>query len=388
LFFAGAVAAQPWRFGEPVPVTGAAGPGVFHHLESAGRRNLAVSGDRVAVIWEDNRGGTPAIHLAAKAIGADAFDPDLQISGGREAYEPALAPLGAGRFVMAWEEGGEVLARVFAARPGPVLRLGEGGQASLDVDDGRLFVVWAESRGPVSRIRAARLEATKQDALEVAQGCVVDPGLPEAGQLYPAVAGTRDGLLVAWEDRRWGHTAIMWAQGGGDCGFSRPRVLNEVPPARDLPYGKGYGVARVALARFGPDAVAAVWEDKRDFLTGYDVFSAFSVAGRGFGANHRVQDDFGGNSRQWHAAVAGHREGSLVAAWDDDRDGTSDLWLSWREDDGWSDDLAVPGASGDGEQAHPAIALDIAGNLHVAWVARSELNGPTRLLYLMARAAE
>jgi hypothetical protein len=388
LLAAARVVAQPWSFGEPVAVTAAVGTGVFHHLESAGRRSIATSGDRVAVIWEDDRSGTPEVYVAMKNAGTAGFGDELRVSSGGEAYEPALAPLGTGRFVAAWEEGGEVFVRVLGKQPGPLLRLGAGGQASLDAADGRVLAVWAEPRGRVSQIRLARLEATAGEALALAATCVVDPQPPEAEQLYPAVVGIANSPLVAWEDRRRGHTVIMWARGDGACGFSMPVLLNEVSPTRDLPYGKGYGVARVALARFGRDAVAAVWEDKRDFRNGYDIFGALSADGRVFGANHRVQDDFGGNSRQWHAAVAGRRDGTLVVAWDDDRDGTSDLWLSWREGEAWSDDLAVPGASGAGEQAHPALALDGEGNLHLAWVARSEPNGPTRLLYLVARPAD
>lgn len=389
LLAAAGVSAQPWRFGEPVPVTPVAGHRVFHHLESAGRRNIAASGDRVGVIWEDDRSGTPEVYVAMKTAGSDGFDDDLRVSGGSEAYEPALAPLGAGDFVAAWEENGEIFARVLGDRPGPPLRLGEGTQASLDVADADVLVVWSEPRGEVSQIRFARLARLPQDALAPRETCVVDPRPPAAGQLYPAVVASRDGPLVAWEDRRRGHTVILWSLGeAAGCGFKAPALLNEVSPTRDLPYGKGYGVARVALARFGPSAVVAVWEDKRDFRNGYDIFAALRADGPAFGANHRVQDDFGGNSRQWHAAVAGDDDGTLVAAWDDDRDGTSDLWLSWREGDGWSDDLAVPGASGGGEQAQPALALDGKGNLHLAWVARQEVNGPTRLLYLMAPAAE
>lgn len=380
--------AQPWSFGAPVEVTAAPGPGVFHHLESAGRRSIAASGERIAVIWEDDRSGRPEVYAAIKPVAATGFSGDFRVSTGGEAYEPAVAALGAGRFVAAWEEAGEIVLRVLGEQPGPPARLGEGAQPSLDVADGQILAVWAEPDGRASRIRLARVDVLTGDALVPATGCVVDPQPPQAGQLYPAVAGTRDGPLVAWEDRRRGHTVIMWSRGDAGCRFSPPALLNEVSPKRNLPYGKGYGVARVALARFGPTAVAAVWEDKRDFRNGYDIFAALSAEGHGFGPNHRVQDDFGGNSRQWHAAVAGASDGTLVAAWDDDRDGTSDLWLSWRDGDAWSDDLAVPGASGAGEQSHPTLAVDAEGRLHLAWVARAEVNGPTRLMYLAARPAE
>lgn len=59
--------ATPWQFEKPVAVTAVTGPGIFHHLESSGRRNIAVSANSVAVAWEDERDGTPRIYLAQNA---------------------------------------------------------------------------------------------------------------------------------------------------------------------------------------------------------------------------------------------------------------------------------------------------------------------------------
>ena len=100
--------AQPWEFEQPVAVTDVQGEGIFHHLESAGRRNIAVAGDTVAISWEDNRYETPAIFLAHKARQSDAFSKAIRISGEGDAYEPSLSALGGNRFAIAWEEAGHV----------------------------------------------------------------------------------------------------------------------------------------------------------------------------------------------------------------------------------------------------------------------------------------
>ena len=93
--------------------------------------------------------------------------------------------------------------------------------------------------------------------------------------------------------------------------------------------------------------MVAVWLDKRDFLSGYDVYAAFSSdGGRSFGRNLKVQDGFGENIAQWHAAVAANNQGRVVAVWDDDRDGNSDIWLANWTGKGYSDNVAVPAASG------------------------------------------
>lgn len=152
-----------------------------------------------------------------------------------------------------------------------------------------------------------------------------------------------------------------------------------------MPYGKGSGVARVALATHGSTDVFAVWSDKRNFREGYDIYGADWSPQGGFGSNVRVQDDFGGVASQWHASIAGLATGTLVVAWDDDRNGDPDIMLSWLTSEGWSDDTPLPGAMGAGVQSHPSITLDADGNLHAVWTERETVNGPTRLRYVIGR---
>ena len=151
-----------------------------------------------------------------------------------------------------------------------------------------------------------------------------------------------------------------------------------------MKFGRGTGSARVALAAAGNKRIMAVWSDKRDFLSGYDVYGAWSDdGGKTFGKNQKVQDSFGDSIAQWHPAVAANDAGLVAVAWDDDRDGTSDIWLSWPTESGWADNVAITGASGPGTQNNPAIALDNAGNLHVAWIAKEDANGATQIFYAL-----
>lgn len=384
--------ATPWEFSEAMAVT-PAGPGVFHHLESAGRRNLATSDDSVAVVWEDNRDGSPRVYAARKGMAEEGFSAALRLSGEGESFEPAIAPLGGGRFAAAWEEDGRVRLRIFSEKgPGPVFELeGEHAvQPSLTVRNGALYLVAAEREGRFTRIRLHRFEVDSEGALKQTAACPVDAEPPKDSQLYPALAIQRDRLVVAWEDRRPGHTIILAADSPADepCEFTPSRRISERPKGGgDLPYGSGHGVARVALAVYGEDRVLAAWADKRNFREGYDIYAVHWQPAKGFGSNEPVQDAFGGVARQWHAAAAGTGDGQLVVAWDDERDGDANVMLSWREDGVWSDDQPLPPASGEGEQSHPAITFDAHGNLHAAWVHRDAAGGPTRLLYAMGRAA-
>jgi len=384
--------AQPWKFDEPVTVTKTHNKKIFHHLESAGRHNIAVSADTIAVAWEDNRDGTPRIYLARKARSSREFSQEVKISGKGDAFEPSLIALDNHQFALAWEEDARIHARlVTPAKLGPVIILGERDamQASLASHDQQLLLVYSRRDGRFGRIWMQAIEIDGQ-TLHPKHGCAVDADPAQDEQLYPAVVSLADRIIVAWEDRRPGHTIIMTAQNSDlkSCRFNSPQRISEGSSRSNPTYGKGHGVARVALAQYGTGQVLAAWADKRDFREGYDIYSANYRPGNKqlFGPNLKVQDSFGGIAQQWHTTVAGDPSGRLVVGWDDKRDGDANIMLSWREDDGWSDDVAVPGADGTGEQNHPTISLDREGNLHLAWIERTTVNGPTRLRYLFGQA--
>jgi len=373
-----------WEFSPPLEVGAAAGKTVFHHLESANRKALAESGGRVALVWEDNRAGAPRCWLAVRESGAGAsFSPPQAVAAG-ECYEPVVLGMGGG-FVLGWEENGAVWIR--AAGKGRPLKLSraEAAQISLaGVDERTLHAAWAEQAGAYKRIMVARI-ALAADGLKIEYSAPLEERLPNDEQAYPALAASADGsVLAVWEDRRFKHTMIMAAHSGNGRKFSLPYRLIDVPQARARTLGAGMGSMRPTLAACGETCLTALWLDKRDFLSGYDVYAAFSHnGGRFFGRNLKVQDSFGENVAQWHASIAANRAGRVVAVWDDNRDGTSDVWLSDWNGNEFSDNVTVPGASGPGAQTDPVIHLDASGRLHLAWLERTE-SGGTRLWYASA----
>ncbi|PVV06735.1 MAG: hypothetical protein B6D72_19735 [gamma proteobacterium symbiont of Ctena orbiculata] len=388
--------AAPWEFDEPIDVSSFTGGdgNYFHHLDSSGRRNIAVSGQRLAIAWEDDRNGTPRIYLGHKLTTEASFSQDIRISGAGEAYEPSLAALGGGRFAVAWEEDGHIHLRLVAIEEGPILgpvKRIDGGpstQVSLTADGEKIFAVWSQRSGNYGRIQAARLSVDDKMRLEPVIDCPVDATPPTDEQLYPTAELINDRLLVVWEDRRPKHTIIMAAieKKGHACRFSDPLRISEKPEGRNLPYGSGHGVSRAAVGQFGDQGVFAVWADKRNFRDGYDIWGArFILSENRFGGNEKVQDDFGGLAKQRHATVAGQRDGNLVVAWDDEREGDTDVVMSWYDAGEWSEDWVLPVASGEGQQSSPSILLDRRGNLHISWVERTQIGGTTQLKYAFGR---
>lgn len=393
LMAAGHGTAAEWQFGPVLAVTQSYASGVFHHLESAGRRNIATSASRVAVAWEDDHDGAPRIYLASKTFDSEGFEPAVRISGAEEGFEPGIVALTSDRFAIAWEEGGAIHARIVAAgRLGAVTRIGDGMsvQVNLSAHDHRVYLLRSQREGRFSRIRLSVLRVEDSFALAPEQDCAVDRVPPVDDQFYPAAVVSDGTLVVAWEDRRPGHTIIMASTARLDdvCTFKAPVRISEPRAGSESGYGKGHGVARVALSGFGEADLMAVWTDKRNYWEGYDIYAAPYVGNGRFGPNVKVQDEFGDFARQWHVAIAGSPDGRLVVAWDDEREGNSDILLSWLENGEWSEDLPLPGASGAGHQTHPSLAMDVAGNLHAAWIERMERGGPSRLRYQFGRATE
>lgn len=384
-----AVSAQaaPWEFSAPLDITPEQ-PDVFHQLDSAGRKHIAVSGDTVAVVWEESRGGISQVAVAFKPLLAKVFSL-YRVSGGATAGTPVIASLGGGRFLLAWEQDGDLYMCVAeAAALGVPVRLAQkASQPSLAVLDKKAVAVWSEQKAGYPRIRFAYLTVDGQRVGFNGAVQDVDVAPPKAEQLYPDVALTPAGVSVAWEDRRDGHTTLLHTFSKAGRRFGKPKILNEQPPKRSEVYGKGTGAARVVLARHGPRGVAATWLDKRDFLEGYDVYAGFARDGARFGKNEKVQDDFGNNVSQWHAALAADSRGRVAVIWDDDRDGSADLWLAWPSGAGrWDESQSVPIVSGPGQQSSPAITFDTVGNLHLVWVERETLETPTHLRYAIGKS--
>lgn len=386
LLWPGLLLAGGWVFSDPVAVTAPPQTGVFHHLEAAGRSSLAVGAKRTAVVWEDNSDGEPRVRIALRR-GDRGFGPSVRLSGETAAYEPAVVALSEDRFAVAWEEAGKIWFRIVGPNgPGPRLWAGATGSRHVALaagPDGRVYAAWSQPAGRYYRIVVADLK-TQGVQPNVGPATPVDPHPPANEQTYPALAAVTDGLVVAWEDRREGHTRLYYSKRPHGGSFRQLTQLNEHRPPPNPQLGRGTGVTRVALASNGR-RVAATWMDKRDFQGGYDIYAAVSDdRGDSFGANEKVQDLFGDNIPQWHPDVAVGPSGRVLVGWDDPRDEVANLWLSWREKQGWSDDFTVPGARGGEDRTHPVLVFDHQGALHLAWISRLPKGG-TRIWYAVGR---
>jgi len=371
-----------------VAVTGETQAGTFHHLEGAGRKHIAVSNDTVAVTWEDDSSGDPQVYVSIKTSQNASFSEPLRISAGSEAYEPSIAALDKTRFIVAWEQDGLIYARMLVKRqPGETIRLSElpGGHTSLAILHDEIYCVWREQRDNKWNLVVARLEAANSGLLTVASHSLVEANDNITPILFPSISVNTTGIYLAWEDRKAGHTRLKYSY-SSDRGktFTSPQYLNEFQSNRNE-YDKGSGVTRVSLAAYGEDEIVAAWMDKRRSNTGYGIFAAFGSEDA-FGPNEKVHGSKGDLQPHYNPATSGNQDGVFIVAWDDFRNGHSDIWISSYNDDGeWSKDFAPPPASGKGEQTHASVALDQQGNLHLVWIERESVDTATRLWYSLGK---
>ena len=370
-----------WEWSAAENVSSVQGAAIFPHLESANRQGVAVSGDTVGVAWEDNRSGSPQCYLATKPAIAEKFQPKIQLSQ-TECYEPVVIALGAGRFLAAWEEAGRVHARIVPGSAAIKLTDAESAQVTLAAHAGKLYAAWAERAGRFRRIVVAQLK-TSSATPSVILTQLVEAAAPTDEQGWPALAVAGDGsVTVAWEDRRDHHTVPLVSSSRDGRRFAPPaRLTDKKSGSAPGGLGAGTGAMRPTLTTWGKQGVAAAWLDKRDFLSGYDVYAALDGGTRRFGKNIKVQDSFGDNMVQWHAQIVGDASGRLLALWDDARDGTPDVWLAEWNGKVFGDNEVVPGASGSGAQSDPVAALDDLGRLHLVWLERDDQAG-TRIRYV------
>ena len=382
-------ASEHWTFENRVSVSGSPIDAVYHHLDGAGRRHIAAGTESVAVVWEDNRSQAPQIYVTQKSYTRKSFPAALPVSSGSEAYEPAIDALSDNRFVLAFEQDAAIFARVLSAQGlAEPARLSQAAASHVSIASlgNRVFASWRERDSGRWFVKVAALSITDGNRILVESSRSIEAEGMETPVLFPAIAANEAGVSVAWEDRRAGHTRLLFSHSADDArSFSEAQSLNEFLSNR-TEYDRGNGVTRVSLASFGADETLAAWMDKRRGGLGYGIFSALGD-GESFGPNEKVHGEEGDTQPHYNPAAAGNRAGDFVVAWDDFRRGDSDIWISsYNEELEWSQDYAPATASGNGEQSHPAIALDERHNLHLLWIERDQLDGPSRLWYSIGRS--
>ncbi len=81
-----------WNFTQKLAISGTPKTGIFHHLDGAGRKHIAVNEKYVAVTWEDDHSGDPQVYVAFLKRPGDAFPKHFRSVRVRKPMSPRLHP--------------------------------------------------------------------------------------------------------------------------------------------------------------------------------------------------------------------------------------------------------------------------------------------------------
>ncbi|MEN9786671.1 MAG: hypothetical protein RLZZ299_1935 [Pseudomonadota bacterium] len=228
-------------------------------------------------------------------------------------------------------------------------------------DSGRLYVAWHDDRDGTSGIWFNT--STDGGLTWSAEDVRLDRGTK--GAWNPAIACVGDSAWVAWEDIRDGELQnrgiYLSATNDGGATWSAEDVQLDA----DVD-GKAMSLSpQVAAAA---DGVYVAWFDNRNGA--YDIFVR---ASHDRGASWdpepvRVDSDPDGAAYSAWPRIAANAEGKVVVAWEDSRQGVSDVYVNYSEDGGrnFGVDTRLRGSGTTGNSFLPTLAMS-GDRAHVAW---------------------
>ncbi len=301
---------------------------------------ISIFEGRVHVAWYDQIEGAPDIYMASSINGGRKFDPPVRISGNRE-------------------EGGA--GEAWSGNP----------KMSLD-STGRIYVVWEDTRNGLQDIFFASSNNGGQGFNPQKR---IDTG-DERGSHYsfsPQIGVSDTSTYVVWHDSRAGDGRdifMNYSSDGGDVWLDdATRVETD-----GMGFFESINPDLVVLG----DAAHIVWQDKRN--VGYDIFYRRADGGvfdaTEAGAELRIDSDAPGNGNSAGPRIVSDGT-TLLVAWsdyrDDPGDGYNDLYYNFTSMEGEElefveDDLRIDSiAPGTSFTESLQITLH-EGQLFSAWV--------------------
>jgi hypothetical protein len=333
---------------------------------------IAVLTDTICVAWNaDPQYDSPGIYVTCSFDGGHTWGTSTRVSddtsGVLSHYHPDIALASSGRVHVVWDDARAGDPNIFYAYSddgsswSANARLNHDGlhptvqeSPALAVSGNATYVVWKDERGGAG---SAELYAnTSTDAGRTWQAS--DQAVSDGGVVSdePVLAVTGHGTVwAAWRVIS-GTQSILYADQGGSTWGRDVAVLSSTALKQHL-----------ALAA-GSDQPCLAWSASTNILS--------SRRTTAWGAPVQVNDT--GFASQQMPALAAGSTGSLYAVWSDTRAPGTPLYAARSTDGGqtWLTNTQVPG-SRDG--LWPALAVQDAMTLHVAW--RSDVTGGWRVHY-------
>ncbi|NOZ72154.1 MAG: peptidase S8 [Chloroflexi bacterium] len=350
---------------------------------AAAQARPAVAVDRLGnafAVWGDDRGGQASLFGALLTPWSGQWHGDIAVPGSDLANtaSPALAVGPRGETLAVWHaiNGGD--SDIWASfRPagsttwiGPV-------QVNTDstppktqqnpavtiTRDATMFVVWEDDRtGTPDIFWSRRLHGSSN--WEPAQR--LHPSSLGV-QTQPAIASDAQGNVhVVWVEQRGPVQLLLVSHlQAGSSTWTIPEVVAAPMPATAKP-------ARPDLVVSRRGQLIVAWEDSRHAATAPDIYysqRALATASP-WSSPQPINDDNGPAAQHKpHLALSPY---SVMATWEDNRNGNSDIFIAWFKDDGsgWETNQRINTDTGTALQTDPDVAMDANGNAVVVWTDR------------------
>ncbi len=352
----------------------------FHDTYSSGQRSIAVKGKNAAIVWNDIRNGNNDVFFSFASDGGKTFSKNIRVNddnkGGNHWYAAAAVDEKGTAYVV-WEDDRDGKGNIYFAKKeekkegftknipvSPDAKSEQGGPAIAVDKKGTIYLAWHDNRNGNNDIFLAKSRNGGKNFEKPVR--VDDTGNDVSDQIYPTIAvDNEDGVYVAWYDYRNGNSDIYFVKSnGGGRTFSKSIKINFGEDER----GKT-GQNSPSIVTDGKGGVYLTWEDKRNPKTGSDVyFARLADSGNAFEKNIHIDDEDAENSSQNYPSITANEKGIIVIAWDDDRSGFSDIYLSYSNDGGksFSKNFGLRISNGKHRTA-PSIAVDNEGNIYLIY---------------------
>lgn len=223
--------------------------------------------------------------------------------------------------------------------------------------NGDFIITWTDNRNGNFDVYGQRYLA---NSTPIGTNFRINDDSTQFAQYYPIVSCDSIGnSVVVWIDYRNNDNDIYGQRfdyQGNPLGTNF--IINQPASGSQLyPY--------VAKHRSGNFVV--VWMDNRN--GNYDIYGQrFDANGLALGANFRVNDDIG-NSYQGYPSVTLDVWGNFYVAWEDKRNGCTDIYLQKFDHNGnpIGANIKVDDDNIDGSQYSPTLSCDETGRLVVVW---------------------
>ncbi|MBI5180689.1 MAG: exo-alpha-sialidase [Nitrospirae bacterium] len=364
-------------FEPPVKINDSASQTNFLDTYSSGQHSIAVNKGNIAIVWNDSRNGNNDVFFSFSSDDGKTFSRNTRVNddkGDSNQWYGAVALDKNSTAYAVWEDDRDGKSRIYFAKREakkdsftmniPVVsdkNIEQFGPAIAVNKKSEIYIAWHDNRNGNNDIFIAKSRDSGKSFEKPVR--VDDTGNNQNDQIYPTIAvDNKNNVYIAWYDYRHENSDIYFAK-SNDNGktFSKNIKVNFGEDER----GKT-GQNSPSIGRDSNGNIYLTWEDKRNSKTGSDVyFSRLAEKGDEFEKNIHIDDEDAESSSQNYPSIAVNEKGLIVIAWDDDRLGASDIYLSYSKDEGkgFSKNFGL-GIKNGKHRTAPSIAVDDEGNIY------------------------